>query len=143
MVYLSTSAGAKSFKYIPRDSEDITSVVVYSESERTSVTVADLTITTNDYYNTLTASFDLVEDSFYIFKLKAGNVVKQVIKAYCSDQVVSEEGVLFITEDNYLEIGEDGNIEVSESYSITYNTTVSVNNDRYTSQSSTNDFIIL
>ena len=115
MVILTTSTSPQSFKFIPRSK---TYDGLYLTDESTNVTT-QITISsnaTNDYYETITAtfvvaspSFTLKEGRFYTFEVRNGSTVVYKGKIFCTDQTVS-------------------------SYSVNHNT--------YTQHSTTNDFIM-
>ena len=107
MVILSTSLLAQQIKVIPRGSFSVLEIT----DEQTNVkTVIDLiSVIYGDYFTTISALFELVENHNYTFELKEGDSIMFKGKIFCTNQDL---------------------------------VSFSVNNDKYISNSTTNEFIV-
>lgn len=108
MIILQETNSNQSFTFIPR-SETYDTLTITDESENTTTTVSIISHTTNSYYHTITANFDLKENRFYILKVLNGSTIVYYDKVFCTNQSL---------------------------------VSFSVNNNTYTSHSTSNDFII-
>lgn len=108
MIILQETNSNQSFTFIPR-SETYDTLTITDESENTTTTVSIISNTTNSYYHTITANFDLKENRYYILKVSNGSTLVYYDKVFCTNQSL---------------------------------VSFSVNNNTYTSHSTSNDFII-
>ena len=107
MTILTTSLLAQEIKIIPRGSF---SVLEITDEQTNVTTVIDLiSVIYGDYYTTILALFELIENHNYTLTLKEGTSVMFKGKIFCTDQE------LF---------------------------TFSVNNNKYISNATTNEFIV-
>ena len=85
MVILKEQLTAQSFTFIPRN--DLYSKM-YVIDELTNVET-EVTITSdveNSYYRTITATFDLKENRFYMLELRDGTDISFRTKVFCTNQ---------------------------------------------------------
>ena len=115
MIILKVDTNPQSFKFIPR-SKTYDGLFLTDESTNVETQVTIDSQSTNDYYETITATFHttspaftLVEDRFYKILIKNGTDIVYYDRVFVTNQNVS---------------------------------TFSVNNNVYNSNSSTNEFII-
>ena len=92
MVILTTSTSAQTFKFIPR-SLTYDGLYVTDESTNTTATISITSSASNDYYETITASYTLVEGRFYTLEVKNGSDIVFKGKIFCTDQTVSTYSV--------------------------------------------------
>ena len=92
MVILTTSTSAQTFSFIPR-SLTYDGLYVTDESTNTTSTISITSSASNDYYETITASFTLIEGRFYTFEVRNGSDVVFKGKIFCTDQTVSTYSV--------------------------------------------------
>ena len=92
MVILTTSTSAQIFKFIPR-SKTYDGLYVTDESTNTTATISITSSASNDYYETITASYTLVEGRFYTLEVRNGSDIVFKGKIFCTDQTVSTYSV--------------------------------------------------
>ena len=115
MIILQVDTNPQSFKFIPR-SKTYDGLFIKDESTNVETQITINSTATNDYYDTITATFHtvspaftLVEDRFYRLLIKNGTDIVYRDKIFVTNQNIS---------------------------------TFSINNNVYNQHSSTNDFII-
>ena len=115
MIILKVDTNPQSFKFIPR-SKTYDGLFLTDESTNVTTQVVIGATATNDYYDTITATFhttspafDLVKDRFYKLLIKNGTDIVYYDRVFVTNQNIS---------------------------------TFSVNNNVYNQQTSTNEFII-
>ena len=85
MIVLTPSTSAQTFSFIPRNT---TYNVMQITDDQTNVTqtIAIITSTANDYFNTITALFTLVDGHFYNLVLKNGSNILYKDRIFCTSQ---------------------------------------------------------
>ena len=85
MIVLTTVLTPQTFNFIPRSSTfDL--VQITDELTNTTVIIDTYTFTEGDYYSTLEAEFNLVENRFYILTIKHGINTVYKDKIFCTNQ---------------------------------------------------------
>ena len=115
MIILKVDTNPQSFKFIPR-SKTYDGLYLTDESTNVTTQITIASTATNDYYETITATFhttspafDLVQDRFYKLLVKNGTDIVYYDRVFVTNQNIS---------------------------------TFSINNNAYNEQTSTNEFII-
>ena len=109
MVILQQSASEQSIRFIPRTST-YDGLFITDDQTNTEVQVTIASSVQGDYFDTINATFSILENHFYNLEIRNGNTVVYKDKIFCTNQAV----------DSY-----------------------SVNEGKYTSIPSNNEFIIL
>jgi len=92
MVILTTSTSAQTFKFIPR-SKTYDGLYITDESTNVESQITITSSVSNDYYETITASYTLKEGRFYTLEVRNGTSVVFKGKIFCTDQTVSSYSV--------------------------------------------------
>ena len=92
MIILTTSTSEQSFVFIPR-SHVFDYVGITDEQTGVIVEISNYTHTIGDYYDTLEAEFNLVENHFYDLVIVNGAVVVYKDRIFCTDQPISSFSV--------------------------------------------------
>tara|TARA_R100000734_G_scaffold14753_1_gene10912 strand:- start:5115 stop:5447 length:333 start_codon:yes stop_codon:yes gene_type:complete len=92
MIILNKSTSPQSFSFIAK-SKTYDSLHITDESTNTSVEVTIDSITSGDYVDSITATFDLVEDRYYSLELKNGSETVLKDKVFCTNQAHSTYSV--------------------------------------------------
>lgn len=85
MIVLTTDITPQTFVFIPRDSSFDT-VLITDEQTNVTVTIDTYTHTEGDYYDTLEAEFNLVENHFYNLVIKDGTTIVYKDRIFCTNQ---------------------------------------------------------
>ena len=109
MVILQQSATEQSIRFIPRTST-YDGLFITDDQTNTEVQVTIASSVQGDYFDTINATFSILENHFYNLEIRNGNTVVYKDKIFCTNQAV----------DSY-----------------------SVNEGKYTSIPSNNEFIII
>lgn len=109
MVILQQSASEQSIRFIPRTST-YDGLFITDDQTNTEVQVTIASSVQGDYFDTINATFSILENHFYNLEIRNGNTVVYKDKIFCTNQAV----------DSY-----------------------SVNEGKYTSIPSNNEFIII
>lgn len=92
MVILTTSTSPQTFKFIPRN-KTYDGLYITDESTNVETTVSISSNATNDYYESITATFALVESRFYKLVIKNGTDIVYRGRIFCTDQTISNFSV--------------------------------------------------
>jgi len=109
MILLQQIGTEQTIRFIPR-TESYDGLFITDDQTNTEVQVAIASTVQGDYYDTINATFTLVQNHFYNLEIRNGTTVVYKDKIFCTNQS-------------------------ADSYSI--------NNGKFTSQSSDNEFIVL
>lgn len=85
MIVLTTDITPQTFVFIPRNSSFDT-VEITDEQTNVMVSIDTYTHTEGDYYDTLEAEFNLVENHFYNLVIKDGTAIVYRDKIFCTNQ---------------------------------------------------------
>jgi hypothetical protein len=86
MITLTTDTTPQTFVFIPRNNFD--SVQITDDQTNVTVEITPYTFTQGDYYSTLEAEFNLVENHFYNLVIKDGANVVYRDRIFCTNQSV-------------------------------------------------------
>lgn len=92
MVILNKSTSPQTFSFIAK-SKTYDSLHLTDESTNTTVEVTIDSITSGDYVDSISATFDLVEDRYYSLELKNGSETVLKDKVFCTNQAHSTYSV--------------------------------------------------
>lgn len=92
MIILTTDTNPQSFVFIPRI-HTFDYVGITDEQTGVTVEISNYTHTVGDYYDTLEAEFNLVENHFYDLLIVNGAVVVYKDRIFCTDQPISSFSV--------------------------------------------------
>tara|TARA_R100001015_G_C4544515_1_gene107757 strand:+ start:156 stop:491 length:336 start_codon:yes stop_codon:yes gene_type:complete len=85
MTILQKTTSAQDLKFIPR-SKTYDTLLVKDESANTETTVTIASSTSNDYFETISAVFDLKENRFYRVLVKNGTSIVYYGRIFCTNQ---------------------------------------------------------
>ena len=88
MIILQQSNSAQTFSFVPR-SDTYNTLTLTDEQTGITSTVTITTNVINSYYNTITATFNIKENHFYILELKQNSDIVFKDKVFCTNQAVS------------------------------------------------------
>ena len=89
MIILKTILTAQTFSFIPR-SQTYNKLYLTNETNNTTVEVTIDIDTAGEYYNTITADYTLIENTFYKLEIKNNTDIVFVGKVFCTDQVIAD-----------------------------------------------------
>ena len=92
MIILQDIATSQTFSFIPR-SQTYDSLFITDEQTNTEVEVTIDSSTQGDYYDTISAIFDLSENNFYNLVIKNGTTVVHKDRIFCTNQAVATYSV--------------------------------------------------
>ncbi len=92
MIILSTSTSDQTFVFIPR-SHDFDYVGITDDQTNETVEIDTYTHTEGDYYDTLEAEFNLVENHYYDLVIKDGSTVVYKDRIFCTNQSIVQFSV--------------------------------------------------
>jgi tagatose-1,6-bisphosphate aldolase non-catalytic subunit AgaZ/GatZ len=87
MIILQESASAQIIAFIPRQ-DTYNGLTITDEQTGVTTNVTIVSNTVGEYYNTIEAVFTLVENHFYILKVKQGSTVVFQDKVFCTNQSI-------------------------------------------------------
>ena len=87
MIVLTTTLDPQTFSFIPRTA-DFDIVEITDDQTNETVLIEGWTFTEGDYYSTLEAEFELVENHFYNLVVKDGTNIVYRDKIFCTDQPI-------------------------------------------------------
>jgi hypothetical protein len=87
MIVLNVSATSQIISFIPRD-ENYDTLELTNEQTNDTQSVNIITSTIGEYYHTIEAIFDLVENNFYMLVLSNGNDIVFKDKVFCTNQPI-------------------------------------------------------
>lgn len=87
MIILTTDTNEQTFVFIPR-SHAFDYVGITDDQTNETVEIENYTHTVGDYYDTLAAEFNLVENHFYDLVIISGAVVVYKDRIFCTDQPI-------------------------------------------------------
>ena len=85
MIILNTDTSAQTFVFIPR-SHTFNSVMITDDQTNETVEIQGYTHTVGDYYDTLEAQYNLVENHFYDLVILNGAIVVYKDRIFCTNQ---------------------------------------------------------
>lgn len=85
MIVLTTDTTPQEFVFIPR-SHVVETIEITDDQTNETIIISDFTHTEGDYYDTLEAEFNLVENHFYNLEIKNGSSVIYKDRIFCTDQ---------------------------------------------------------
>lgn len=88
MLILKQDINSQDIRFIPR-SKTYDSLFIIDESTGVETQVTIDTITTGDYFETITATFTLLEDRFYNIEVKNGSNVVYKDRVFCTNQSIN------------------------------------------------------
>lgn len=88
MIILNTSTNDQTFVFIPR-SKDFDYVAITDDQTNVTTEIDTYTHTVGDYYDTLEAEFNLVENHFYDLVVVNGATVVYKDRIFCTNQNVN------------------------------------------------------
>lgn len=92
MIILTTSTSEQTFVFIPR-SHDFDYVGITDDQTNETVEIETYTHTAGDYYDTIEAEFNLVENHYYDLVIKDGSTVVYKDRIFCTDQSIVQFSV--------------------------------------------------
>ena len=87
MIILTTSTSEQTFVFIPRF-HDFDYVAITDDQTNETVEIENYTHVEGDYYDTLEAEFDLLENHYYDLIIKDGSTVVYKDRIFCTDQSI-------------------------------------------------------
>ncbi len=87
MIVLTTTLDPQLFSFIPR-SADFDIVEITDDQTNETILIEGWTFTEGDYYSTLEAGFELVENHFYNLVVKDGTNIVYRDRIFCTDQPI-------------------------------------------------------
>jgi hypothetical protein len=87
MIVLTTTLDPQIFSFIPRSS-DFDIVEITDDQTNETILIEGWTFTEGDYYSTLEAEFELVENHFYNLVVKDGTNIVYRDRIFCTDQPI-------------------------------------------------------
>jgi hypothetical protein len=87
MIVLTTTLDPQTFSFIPRSS-DFDIVEITDDQTNETILIEGWTFTEGDYYSTLEAEFELVENHFYNLVVKDGTNIVYRDRIFCTDQPI-------------------------------------------------------
>ena len=91
MIVLQETASAQEVKFIPREYQADTIVLVNETTDES--TTYNITTTQSGYYLVVNDVFDLKENNFYFMTVKNGSDIVYRDKIYCTNQTISDYSV--------------------------------------------------
>ncbi len=88
MIILQDIGTAQTFSFIPR-SQTYNALFITDDQTNTEVEVNIDSYSNGDYFDTITASFDLTENHFYNLVIKNGSNVVHKDRIFCTNQPVA------------------------------------------------------
>jgi len=88
MKVLQTGSASQSIKFIPR-SKTYDGLYLTDETKNVTTQITITSSSSNDYYETINAVFNLVENRFYKLVVKNGTNIVYRDKVFCTDQVLT------------------------------------------------------
>ena len=85
MIILTTDTTPQTFVFIPRNSSFDT-VLITDDQTNVTTEITPYTYTEGDYYDTLEAEFNLVENHFYNLVVKDGQTIVYKDRIFCTNQ---------------------------------------------------------
>ena len=92
MIILQDISTEQSFSFIPR-SQTYDSMFITDDQTNTEVQVTIVSNTNGDYYDSITAVFDLAENHFYNLVIKNGTDIAHKDRIFCTNQSVASYSV--------------------------------------------------
>ena len=87
MIILTTDTTPQTFVFIPRNSSFDT-VLITDDQTNVTTEITPYTYTEGDYYDTLEAEFNLVENHFYNLVVKDGQTTVYKDRIFCTNQTL-------------------------------------------------------
>lgn len=87
MIILTTDTTPQTFVFIPRNSSFDT-VLITDDQTNVTTEITPYTFTEGDYYDTLEAEFNLVENHFYNLVVKDGQTIIYKDRIFCTNQTL-------------------------------------------------------
>ena len=87
MIILTTETSNQNFVFIPR-SHTFDSIVITDDQTNETVEIENYTHTVGDYYDTINAQFNLVENHYYDLVIINGAVVVYKDRIFCTNQPI-------------------------------------------------------
>ena len=87
MIILTTETSNQNFVFIPR-SHTFDSIVITDDQTNETVEIDNYTHTVGDYYDTINAQFNLVENHYYDLVIINGAVVVYKDRIFCTNQPI-------------------------------------------------------
>jgi len=84
MITLTTDTKPQTFVFIPRG--NFNSVEITDDQTNETVLIEDWTFTEGEYYSTLEAEYNLVENHFYDLVIKKNGEIRYRDRIFCTDQ---------------------------------------------------------
>ena len=88
MIILQEIATEQTFSFIPR-SQVYDSMFVRDDQTNSEVEITITSSTQGDYYDTITATFDIKENHFYDLTIKNGSDIVHLDRIFCTNQPVA------------------------------------------------------
>ena len=92
MVILQQSASEQSIRFIPRTST-YDGLFITDDQTNTEVQVTIASSIQGDYFDTINATFSILENHFYNLEIRNGNTVVYKDKIFCTNQAVDSYSV--------------------------------------------------
>lgn len=92
MIILTNDTQAQSFVCIPR-SNVFDSIEITDDQTNETVVIEEFDFTEGDYYSTIDAAFELVENHFYDLVLKDGTTIVYKDRIFCTNQPIVQFSV--------------------------------------------------
>ena len=92
MVILQQSASEQSIRFIPRTST-YDGLFITDDQTNTEVQVTIASSVQGDYFDTINATFSILENHFYNLEIRNGNTVVYKDKIFCTNQAVNSYSV--------------------------------------------------
>ena len=92
MVILQQSASEQSIRFIPRTST-YDGLFITDDQTNTEVQVTIASSVQGDYFDTINATFSILENHFYNLEIRNGNTVVYKDKIFCTNQAVDSYSV--------------------------------------------------
>ena len=87
MIILTTTLDPQSFVFIPRD-KNFDYVAIIDDQTNETTQIENYTYTIGDYYDTIEAEFNLVENHFYDLVIINGAVIVYKDRIFCTNQSI-------------------------------------------------------
>ena len=92
MVILQQSASEQSIRFIPRTST-YDGLFITDDQTNTEVEITIASSVQGDYFDTINATFSILENHFYNLEIRNGNTVVYKDKIFCTNQAVNSYSV--------------------------------------------------
>ena len=92
MVILQQSASEQSIRFIPRTST-YDGLFITDDQTNTEVEITIASSVQGDYFDTINATFSILENHFYNLEIRNGNTVVYKDKIFCTNQAVDSYSV--------------------------------------------------